>query len=284
MNHNIYWYDKRVNMGDLVGPWLAEKILGVEIFPKSNPRGTVCLCGSLIGIDKPIHWGTGLMFKGAVNRGKRIYAVRGPLTRQMAIRSGCKSPGIHVIGDPGLALSKFYFPQVPKKYKLGIIPHYVDKGALSRKLKSEDLADKAIKIIDIQQGVESFVNDLLECETTISSTLHGMIVSVSYGIPTRWIQLDKRIGGDDIKYYDFLFSLIADDDKRQQVVDDYVATPRKIPEEYLPVNYRKTPQLNIEELLKLPIKYEIPDGLVDKLLAAFPKEVIKISSPKNDDK
>lgn len=33
---------------------------------------------------------------------------------------------------------------------------------------------------------------------------------------------------------------------------------------------------NVDELMKLPVKYEIPDGMLDRLLQAFPHDVVKL--------
>jgi len=279
MRHNIFWFDKKKNMGDLVGPWLAAKIMETAVPQHCNPQGNVALCGSIISRDIPIHWGTGQMFKSPITGNKRLFALRGPVSKELAIR-GKKGnqPAVKddILGDPGLLISRFYMPEVKPIYKLGIIPHYVDKAALNRKLNGIDLEKHGIKIIDIQQDVEPFVNDLLQCQTTISSTLHGLILSVSYGIPTRWIQLDKRIGGDNTKYFDFFLSLIPEMERRDKLVQQFFIDQRGPGlEEWQPVNYRATPTLNIPELMELPRKYDIPNGLAEKLLEAFPKNHIR---------
>ena len=55
--------------------------------------------------------------------------------------------------------------------------------------------------------IERLVRQMLSCASTVSSALHGLVVSVAYGIPTRWVRVSDRIMGDCSKFYDFFASL-----------------------------------------------------------------------------
>ena len=72
-----------------------------------------------------------------------------------------------------MILPYFYYPEVKKKYKLGIIPHYIDKIKFNEIYKNND---EDVKIIDVTQPIQIVIKDILECEMTISSSLHGIIV------------------------------------------------------------------------------------------------------------
>ena len=48
---------------------------------------------------------------------------------------------------------------------------------------------------------------MLSCENIASSSLHGLIVSDAYGIPSIWIKLSNNIIGNDFKFYDYLESI-----------------------------------------------------------------------------
>ena len=89
-----------------------------------------------------------------------------------------------------------------KKYKYGIIPHFKDKTSVGIQ-KIAQLQNPEIKIIDIQSSVEEFVRDVLSCENILSSSLHGLILAETYGIPTCRIVLSNKIEGGDFKFYDY---------------------------------------------------------------------------------
>jgi len=60
--------------------------------------------------------------------------------------------------------------------------------------------DKDVKIIDVTQPIKIVIKDILECEMTISSSLHGIIVSHTYNVKCMWIKLTNKIGGGFFKY------------------------------------------------------------------------------------
>lgn len=131
---NLIWYkDGMNNWGDYLAPVIAKYISGAEMnFVKyddiSNSERFIII-GSLmehIRNQQTIVWGVGFMWEnGRVPvKPKKVCAVRGPLSRQNLLRQGIDCPEIY--GDPALLFPRFYNPDVQKKYKLGIIPHYVD--------------------------------------------------------------------------------------------------------------------------------------------------------------
>lgn len=101
-------------------------------------------------------------------------------------------------GDPGLLLSRV-FPQNARAatHRIGLIPHFVDLPAF----RDIDLAD-GVRLIDVTQPVEKVAAAIASCEATISSSLHGLIVSHAYGVPSMWCKSVEPIHGDDSKFYD----------------------------------------------------------------------------------
>ena len=95
-------------------------------------KGAAINDSHMIGIGSLIHelparyegtvWTTGLIGnrKHLLPRA-RVLALRGELTRRLVAPSNNDV----VLGDGGLLVSKLW-PAIPKRYKLGIIPHYVD--------------------------------------------------------------------------------------------------------------------------------------------------------------
>lgn len=148
-------------------------------------------------------WGAGLMADGQsmLIKPKKIYAVRGPLTRNLLLNQGIECPEIY--GDPALLFPRFYDPIIEKKYKLGIIPHYVDKDC--NWIKS--IQDENIKILNICSETHEFVRELKECEKVVSSSLHGLIAADAYRIPNMWLSISNKIGGAGFKFYDYFASV-----------------------------------------------------------------------------
>lgn len=210
-----YWYRGRhPNLGDELGPYLVRKVAGLaperRLLPRpSDPRrlrGPVLLSvGSILRLCAPnaVVWGSGIRdIDQAVRPARRFAAVRGPLTRRRLLQLGYHCPPLY--GDPGLLMPRYYHPDVARRYDLGIIPHAIDFERLSRLYSGH----RGVLIIDVRTtDIESVVRQLLSCSTTVSSALHGLVLSVAYGLPTRWLQVSRSITGDGSKYYDFFASL-----------------------------------------------------------------------------
>jgi len=209
---NICWWGNNGNWGDELNPVLCNKISGkyierVDINDVNSNFRYYCI-GSILQTIKSDNfevWGTGFISQNSVLKFKpnKIHSVRGPLTRDLLIRQGIECPEIY--GDPALLYPLFYKPIISKKYKYGLIPHYIDfDSELVTKLKSDD----EIKIIDIRdKTINNFIDQISECETILSSSLHGIIASDSYGISSHWIELSKNVQGGGFKFKDYFSSV-----------------------------------------------------------------------------
>ncbi len=169
--------------------------------------------GSILNNDvkNAIVWGCGLAFStDIVPQKKAIRAVRGKLTGDILKRQGVEFN--HVYGDPALLLPKIYMPQVPKQWKLGILPHYSDTLSIYQRLNMSDVdfAMHGIRVLDIMSNVEDVINQINSCEKILSSTLHGLMVSHAYGVPCEWTKFSDKIIGDDFKYLDYFSSIESD--------------------------------------------------------------------------
>jgi hypothetical protein len=156
------------------------------------------LCGG-----NSVVWGSGIRnIDQPVDEARRFCAVRGPLTRERLLKLGYDCP--EVFGDPALLTPRYFHPAVHKRFRLGIIPHGLDHKRLSRLYARQS----GVLVIDVSRGdVEGVIRQVLSCERTVSSALHGLVLSVAYGIPTRWLKCSDKIMGDDSKIYDFFASL-----------------------------------------------------------------------------
>jgi len=205
---------KRNNYGDDLNCYYLEKVFGkVLIKPEYSlfqHAKTYSFIGSILEYvcernEPVIVWGTGFKFEknnlSAREISKNTYlAVRGPLTREIILKSGGSCPAIY--GDPGILISRFIKVERAIKYKYGVIPHKLD-AASSVVIDLEKRND--VKVISISQyhSFESFIADLNSCEYILSSSLHGLIISDSYRIPNLWMKFSNKLDGGDFKFFDY---------------------------------------------------------------------------------
>ena len=202
------------NLGDELNFYIVKSLTNRPLFNlpcilKRNNENYLVI-GSVVETHtnkNSIIWGSGAMYGGdrhLKEKPKKVLAVRGPLTRKYLLSQGVKCPEIY--GDPALLLPRIYQPQVTKKYKLGIIPHYVDfESDLLTELKN----DSEVKIIKFR-GYDDWhkvIDEICECELIASSSLHGLIISDAYHIPNVWIKLSEKISGGNFKYHDYFMSV-----------------------------------------------------------------------------
>ena len=205
------------NLGDDLNYYLLKELTGKKIFSYNDlliPHVQNFLCiGSILESNvnnSSIVWGSGAMYgkEKLHSIPKKVYSVRGPLTRKYLLSQGIDCPEVY--GDPALLTSLIYKPQVSKKYKLGIIPHYIDfNTSIVQDLISQTALDPTIKIIKMQ-GFEHWhdvIDEINECDFIISSSLHGLILSDTYDIPNCWVQFSEKIGGGTFKYRDYYLSV-----------------------------------------------------------------------------
>jgi len=242
----IYYYDsykkeKVYNFGDYVTPFIYEILFSkkpiLNIDGGRNKEDVIFGCGSILESSRnnSIIWGSGFIMKNqTIGKPKKILSVRGPLTRNRLLKIGIKCPESY--GDIGLILPYFYYPETKKKYKLGIIPHYIDKTRFKEIYKNND---KNVKIIDVTEPIQVVIKNILECEMTASSSLHGIVVSHAYNVKSMWIKLTDKIKGNTFKYRDYYGSL---------AIDNY--------NKMLPYVYNK--QISTQETIKLVNAYPNP--------------------------
>ena len=139
-------------------------------------------------------------------RNIKVIAVRGNITLKRLINNGVKIKNSVVLADPGL-LFPFIFNLAnfnnTKKYELCVIPHYVD---INNILISAKIKVNKYNILNITESPYKFIISLLECKRVLSSSLHGLIISDSLGIPNMRFVVSDNIGGGDYKFEDYYSS------------------------------------------------------------------------------
>ena len=205
----LNYFTFRPNFGDLLSPWLVQKMTGCEVRVAERSKPHYMVIGSVVSqsTDQTIIWGAGAYGtegKGEVAAGATYTAVRGPLTQ--AKLSASKGFGIdtpEVYGDPTLLLPLYFTPEVPIRYEYGVVVRWNE-----RQWANATYGD-GVKLIDLaNEDIESVIRDFLSCRRIITSSLAGMVVADAYGIPSAWIASRSPRGGV-FKYYDYFASVNA---------------------------------------------------------------------------
>lgn len=186
------------NLGDVLTPVLLKK-LGVNVRRAPRSKAQLLGIGSIIRFARPgqMVWGSGAMREtDRPSPDARYLAVRGPLTREVVLKSGGECPEVY--GDPALLLPSVYNPPVEKRHEIGVVPHYIDRGLVRTDLPM---------INPLRADPLEVVDEIRACHAILSSSLHGIIVAHAYGIPAAWVRFGDRLDGDDIKFRDYAASV-----------------------------------------------------------------------------
>lgn len=200
------------NLGDALNKYLIEeltfsKVINADCLAYSQYGEKLMAIGSTLkhADDKTLVWGSGAIDRKSLPvKVKRIKAVRGKLTKDALDKMGLDCPEVY--GDPALLLPMVYNPKIEKKHKIGIVPHYVDKGhAILKALIQEEGA----LFIDIEAGKnwKKFIRQVKSCDMILSSSLHGIIVAEAYGIQNAWVRFSDNVLGDGYKFRDYYSSV-----------------------------------------------------------------------------
>lgn len=219
------YYSKIRNMGDELNELIIEKCFGYKVERHSFLDGELCAIGSCLGmytlhgtvpmrmqqringVQKP-HvsiWGTGFI-NYTDSEGKffkknmEFCAVRGELTRKAV--SGMVKKKLDIpTADPGILASEVLDSLPKKRYQVGIVPHLCDlQDPQTEKLLSR--YDNAC-LINVKDDPLEVVREIARCRCILSSSLHGLIVADSLGIPNLHIEFGDRLLGDGYKFDDY---------------------------------------------------------------------------------
>lgn len=259
------------NFGDLLNIELLPRIFPVEIVHASPMKCQMTAIGSVLQSlmkkqwqfaiplkyfsSVPITvWGSGFIkpprhrLEGFL-RPIEPLALRGKISQ--ARMSEILKKEINVpLGDPGLLAPHLLDRKLPKKYRVGIIPHHHDiHNPLFEKLHAE-LPDALL--ISPEATAQQVVEQISQCDLILSSSLHGLIIADSLNIPNAWLTVSDLLLGGVYKFHDY-YSI-------------YGLKPS-------PIDLRLTP-LTIYDLNNIESNYtsrlNIIETLTPPLLSAFP--------------
>ena len=202
-----FWWNEEPNFGDSMNPMLLERLFGVHATWAPLECAELMAAGSVIqGItpvarkrQRPIHvWGSGFIFgdEPAPPLSSVFYhAVRG---KNSATMSGIA--GLTVYGDPGLLASCVVEkPRIVRK-AIGFVPHLWHRS--DPVLRDLIIASSAL-FIDVCANPLDVIRQIASCDFIFSSSLHGLIVADSFGIPNCWLTADPALLGGRWKFNDY---------------------------------------------------------------------------------
>lgn len=229
----IFWFNRYPNVGDLLGPWIVQKlsphstlIYSTYVTRKEALRIVI---GALLRFRLPakeylrrlfvappilftigsildhcnkdiVVWGSGFQNEGETCTQGRFIAVRGYESKKRLLQLGLKIPINLSIGDPAILTPLLYTPHVVKKHKLGIVMHNKDCDYCIQNFSQYHL------ISVVTSDIESFLTDMCSCQYILTTSLHGLILAHTYGIPALWMQ-KNWIGSDGFKFKDYFSSV-----------------------------------------------------------------------------
>lgn len=199
----VYAWDKPgvANFGDELGPDILRR-LGHNVVRATPQTAEVAVCGSIlekltVAPRGCIVAGVGSMHGGAQRlpnvKHLDVRALRGEMTRRAWNEAGKHEISDVSLGDPGILAGTLYETAPRQAQRLGVVPHYIDNRAFSY----------ADVVIDVTAPPHEVIWEISKCDRILSSSLHGLIVAESLGIPAMRLPYHKVIGGD-FKWVDYV--------------------------------------------------------------------------------
>lgn len=213
---NLFWtgtYQGKVtnheNLGDYLSKVVVEYMLQrkkLSMNTKTNKTFCLYAIGSILGFgfQDAVVWGSGLLNRNNVNRLIRqnmdIRLIRGPLTRDILLDFGIFCPEYY--GDPAILMPLLYNNfNLKKVYRVSLILHHTSK----LRENIEQYTRSGINYIEIMTtDYKTFIDEILKSDVIISSALHGIILSETYGVPT--VFLDEKLENQNLRFDDWYFS------------------------------------------------------------------------------
>lgn len=186
------------NAGDLLGPCLVDRIVhgqGLSIRDIRRPR--LFSIGSVMHFarDGDTVWGSGINGKQPLSelRFSRldVRAVRGPLTAALLRERGLHVPEVY--GDPGILTARFWPRAASGRGGPVYVPHMREQ--VGREVRRQ------AHVVSPLQPLERFIDGISRASIVYSTSLHGIIIAESYGIPA--VLIRNQSGETRFKYDDY---------------------------------------------------------------------------------
>lgn len=219
------YYAKVPNMGDVLNRDIIEKCFGYEVERHSYLTAQVSGIGSGLGnftyegqawknalkavsgilFPEVYIWGTGFVrYKDAdtrlYKRKTHVCAVRGELSKRRVEAMVGHALDVPT-GDAGILASSILNRIPEKRYDVGVIAHYKEQEEPAFKRLLERYPNSCF--IDVRKTPLEVTESIAQCETVISSSLHGLIIADSLRVPNVHVVVTDRLLGDGFKFDDY---------------------------------------------------------------------------------
>lgn len=197
----LYYWDEADNLGDYLSYVVCDHLVRNRIPSDAHGSGVLYAIGSIIGFirqDATV-WGSGILSPDWAYRlyakfsNLDIRAVRGPNTAKVLRAVGKQVPDVY--GDPAILMPLVYQPQSPEiSQDVSFIPHFSDKTVVPQ----------GVTRIEIQtHDYKAVIDQIVSSRRVISSSLHGIILAETYGVPAVLLLHDYQ---NAFKYEDWYLS------------------------------------------------------------------------------
>ena len=232
---------RETNFGDELSRVIVEWVSGrrVRLVPGDVGNKLIAI-GTLLedwARDGDVVWGAGsrcIRPENIVGRRLDVRMVRGPLTRDYLLEHGIDCPAVY--GDPAILMPLVHpvrlKPAPERLHETGVVMSILDPPE----------RPAAGFAIDVRRPWREVIGALTECRRVISSSLHGIIIAETYGVPAVWLRPRQEM---TVKYYDY-----------------YLSTGRRI-----------EPAETVEEALRREPP-PLPKFNYESMLSAFPRELL----------
>jgi pyruvyltransferase len=174
------------NFGDLLGPVIVAAMVDRLGLPASHGSSRLLTVGSILRMahDGDTIWGTGANGKSLTvahpYANLDVRAVRGPLTKDFLVGKGIAVPEVY--GDPGLLVGHFWSREElaagRERTDVVLVPNLHDFPSWRDR---ENVVDPTAPMADV-------LGRIAASELVVASSLHGIVVAESLGIPARLVK------------------------------------------------------------------------------------------------
>lgn len=211
------------NLGDALSPVIVSALSGLPTAYHRFESNTERLaCVGTIGhkfVGGTVHyWGTGFnpargrrdkpgLYEVPPGTTLKIHALRGPGSAHRLKKLGIDVPAIY--GDPVWFLPSIFPAATEKRYELGVVVHiselqearaYADVRSSIRRYRIPPSMEGRVRFFNTFvrpnsiEAIANLIDAITACKCIVSTSLHGLVIAETYGIPCAYLHYQGRGG------------------------------------------------------------------------------------------